>query len=313
MIEVFSFKENNIVQGELKELNRELSWIRVISPNKETIEAVSENIGIPIEELEEPLEEDERPKISSGKYLEIIYRAPYIENQEVKTYPIYLYLFQDKLISVEKEPYQILSNISLLMEKNKAKFLFKKRLAYFVFYILDKINDDYLAKIDKIAANIDVYEEVTKKTLTKRDFENIYEQSVTLSFFNHALIANLEVLNALRKGYFKQISPRDKRYFEELYYDALQILDTEKIQREAISNLFNLQSVISANRLNEFIKKLTTIALIVAIPTMISGIYGMNFKSIPLAQHEHGFWITLGIMLTITVTLYIYFKNSDWL
>jgi magnesium transporter len=149
--------------------------------------------------------------------------------------------------------------------------------------------------------------------MTVKDIEKVYDQSVTLSFFNQALIANVEVLNALKKGYFKFIPAKNKVLFEELYYDVLQIIDTEKIQREAITNLINVHSILTSTRLNEFMKRLTAIALIVAIPTMLSGIYGMNFRYIPFVSHRYGFYIVSGIMILITLGFYYLFKKFDWL
>ncbi|MBD3204152.1 hypothetical protein GF327_07690 [Candidatus Woesearchaeota archaeon] len=312
MITAYVYKRGQIKRTKLAEVKRSRAWIRVVSPNEESVKKLSDYTKIPLEEIKESLEEEERPRITSEKYIELIYRTPLIENGEVTTFPLYIYIIRNKIITIEKEPYSTLSNIQANMESKKYKFLFKKGYGYFIFYILDKINDDFLTNIDKIAANIDVYEEVTKRDLKIKDIERIYEQSVTLSFFNQALIANVEVLNSLRKGYFKQFSKKDKVLFEELYYDALQILDTEKIQREAITNLFNLQSIISSARLNVFMKKLTLIALIISIPTMISGIYGMNFVNIPLRYHPFGFYITSGVIIIITIFALFYFRKSYW-
>ena len=315
MIEIYSYTRGaeKIKKINLGEATRGIKWIRVVQPDPENLKLLSKNTGIPEAELQESLEEEERPKISVNKYLEIIYRAPYIVDNELETLPIYFYLFNDKLVTIEKKPLGILDEISKNMANNKSKFLFKKNLPYFIFHAMDKINDDFLMKIDKIAARVDIYEKFSKKEITVKDIELIYDQSVTLSFFNQALIANVEVLNALKKGYYKLIPAKDKVLFEELYYDILQILDTEKIQREAVTNLINVHSIITSTRLNEFMKRLTAIALIVAIPTMISGLYGMNFVNIPLKNHPYGFYITTFIVILITLGFYYLFKKFDWL
>ena len=312
MIEVFSLDKikDKIVKINLKALSRRKSWVRIVSPDPENLKLLSENTKIPIEELQESLEEEERPKVSARKYLEIIYRAPTIIDQELETQPVYFYLLEDKLVTIEKKPLKILDDISENLSKNKLKFLFKKGFSFFVYHVIDKINDDYLLKIDRIAAKIDIYENFSKKQMNVKDIEKIYEQSVTLSFFNQALIANIEVLNLLKKGYFKQIPKKDSVLYEELYYDMLQIIDTEKIQRDVVSNLINVNSILTTTRLNEFMKQLTIIALIMAIPTLFSGIYGMNFVNIPLANHKYGFHITSGIILIITFGVYYFFTKK---
>ncbi len=313
MVEVFYVDTENIKKGKLEKLTSHKTWIRVVNPTLDKIELLSQHTKIPLEELKESLEEEERPKVSSGDYLEIIYRAPYTVSQDLETLPIYFYLFRDKLITIEKKPLPIMEKISSEMSKNKNKFLFKRGFPYFIFHVIDQINDDYLLKIDKIAARIDIYENFSKREMTVNDIERMYDQSVTLSFFNQALIANVEVLNSLRKGYFNLLRPRDKHMFEELYYNVLQIVDTEKVQREAITNLINVQAILTSTRLNQFMKRLTSIALIVAIPTLLSGIYGMNFKYIPLAEHRYGFWIISGIMIIISIMFLYLFEKLDWL
>jgi len=316
MFEVFAYNEKNDIIEKL-ELDaksiKKASWIRIVDPNPEKLKMLSERTGIPQEELQESLEEEERPKVSAGKFLEIIYRAPYTIDSELETLPVYFYMFEDKVITIEKKPLKGISDLSKKMSQNKSKFLFKKGEAHFIYHIMDLINDDFLSKIDKIASKIDLYENFSRKELTIKDIEKVYEQSVTLSFFNQALIANVEVLNTLKKGYFKLIKSKDKTLFEELYYNVLQILDTEKIQREAVTNLINVHSIITSTRLNNFMKKLTTIALIVAIPTLFSSIYGMNFLHIPLYNHPYGFYIITGMMMLITLFSVYMAKEKKWL
>jgi magnesium transporter len=124
------------------------------------------------------------------------------------------------------------------------------------------------------------------------------------------LVADLEVLNQLRKSYHRAFTPENRKQFAELYFDLLQVLDTEKIQRDSIANLFNMQAVIASNRLNDFMKKVTVVAILVAVPTFISGIYGMNVK-LPFQESEHTFWLLIGIMATIASALIILFRAVE--
>lgn len=313
MIDVYYFDraKNLIVKSDIDKISRKLAWIRIVDLDEEKINLLSEYLKIPSEELREGLEEEERPKVTFSNYIEIIYRAPYMVDDELETLPIYFYLFKDKLVTIEKKPLKIINDLSLKMQNNSGKFLFKKGFSYFVYHIVDKINDDFLARIDKIGSKIDLYENFSKKEMTVKDIEKIYDQSVALSFFNQALIANLEVLNILKKSYTKVIPKTDNKLFEETYFDVLQIIDTEKIQRESVSNLINVHSIITSTRLNEFMKRLTIIALIMAIPTMISGVYGMNFVNIPLKDHPYGFYITTGLIFIVTLGIYHFFTKQE--
>jgi magnesium transporter len=305
-------KKDSVKRSELKNSYPGPAWIRVVDPTPAKILLLSEKTKIPLEELQEALEEEERPKVATRSYLEVIYRAPYIIDNELETLPIYFYIYSNKIITIEKKPMKIFEDFSLNMSDGKHKSLFKKGMPYFLFLILDQINDEFLTKIDRIAAKLDIYENFSRKNLNDTDIEKIYENSVTLSFFNQALIADVEVLNSLKKGYSKLISSKDKILFEELYYNILQIIDTEKIQRESITQLINVHAIITNNRLNDYMKRLTAIALIVAIPALISSFYGMNFDYIPLAEHRYGFYIFSVAMVVICVGFYYLFKRFKW-
>jgi magnesium transporter len=93
----------------------------------------------------------------------------------------------------------------------------------------------------------------------------------------------------------------------------LQIIDALKIQREIIMNIFNLQSMILSNQMNAFMKKLTALALIIMVPTLISGIYGMNVSNLPFATSSWSFLFVFGFMILITGTIFFAFKKQDWL
>ncbi len=312
MIEAYCLHKDKVMKKKLDRIGKDKCWIRLIKPTPNEIEEVAKIVNIPYQEMIESLEEEERPRLTVMNYVEIIYRVPFVLEEEISTSPLYLYIVNSTMITIEKNPEPILDQVTSSFSKGKSRFLFKKGFPYFIHYVLDKVNDEFLLKINKIATNINIYEEVTKRDLTREDLEKIYEQSVTLSLFNQALIANLEVLNSLKKVHSKFFKQTDVALFEELYYDALQILDTEKVQREAITNLFNLQTALASSRLNEFMKKLTSLAIIMAIPTMISGIYGMNFTYIPLRHSPFGFYITAATIMLITISVLYVFRKANW-
>jgi magnesium transporter len=312
MIEIYTLVNERVKKIKIDDIDKKkLTWIRCYKPTDESFSKLTKMVNIPAEEFKETLTEEERPRLNVTKYLELIYGAPYHGEDEVVTLPVYIYLCGNILLTIEKEPHVTFSKIVNILNRGRGKFLFKKGAGYFIFFMLDKINDLFLIYIDKIAGRIDLFEE--KKYLTKKNFEDVYSLSITLSYFNQSLLANLEVLNSLRKTYFKGFTKPDRIQFSELYYDALHILDTEKIQREVITNLFNLQNIIISNRMNSLMKKLTALALIVLIPTFITGLYGMNFSYMPLAEHPHGFYIMLGLMGFLSLIAYIIFEKIDWL
>ncbi|MBI2141935.1 magnesium transporter CorA family protein [Candidatus Woesearchaeota archaeon] len=284
-------------------------WIRCVSPDADEISALSEITKIPVDEFRESVEEDERSKVSVNRHLEIVFRTPSVEEGEIITLPIYIYAIGSTIVTIERKKCKVLADLSAALVENKRRFLFKKPPGYFIFYVLDKINDEFLHFIDRISVKLDFFKD--RGAWTKENIESIYDSSVALSYFNQALIANIEVLNELRKSYYKLFADEDRRHFTELYNDALQILDTEKVQREVMTNLFNMQSIITANRLNQFMKAVAFFALIITIPTLITNIYGMNLSYLPLSGNRYAFFILLVFMAAISLILYYFYRKTS--
>ncbi|MGM5483155.1 MAG: magnesium transporter CorA family protein [Nanobdellota archaeon] len=310
MITAFSLKNNRIKQANPDELeNTNLTWVRSIDPNQEEVKKLSKISNIPIPELTESSEEDERPRLTKKRYMELIYSAPHIYKEEgLQTQEIYFYLAKNMIITIEKESNKILEKLEVKCKKNKVKFLFKTP-GKFLFHALDEINDEFLTFIDKTATTI---ESTKVKDLKKVNFADLYSKSITFAYFNQALVANLEVLNQLKKSHHRTFSTKDRQNFAELYYDKLQILDTEKIQRELVMNLIDIKTISSTEKLNLTIKRLTSLALLIAVPTLISSIYGMNI-TLPLENNPYAFFYLVGIMIISSISLFSIMKHYDWI
>lgn len=312
MLNIYTIRNDKIIGLDIDGAKREnaLVWIRCILPTQDEVDAITSVTKIPKEEIEEFLSEDERPRIDVERTFQIIYESPH-KNETINSTPVSIFLDRNYIATVEKKEVHALDYIGARAKESTIKFLFRRNPAGFMHYVLDMINDDFLNHINHISRNIKVFKETTAYDLGQKA-EMIYSTSVILSVFHQALIANLEAVTLLRKANFRQFTKHNRGQFSELYYDVRQLLDTERVERETVSNLFNLQSIISSNRLNLFIKKLTSLALIVMIPTLIASAFGMNVK-IPFAESPYGFYYILGIMFGLSLLLLLIFKLLDWL
>ena len=318
MIELFTLVNDRVEHIQHTQLARtmrwlatarhEMVWIRCTRPDEQALSFLSDISDIEKEHFREVIEEEERPKVSVTKQLEIVYSVPATEEDEVVTRPFYIYEKGNKIVTIEKSKNRSMEELAVAMRNNKRRFLFKRNVGVFVSYVLDKFNDEFLRFIDHIAVRVDVFSE--RRGLAEENIEKIYDSSVTLSYFNQALIANLEVLNELRKTYHRLFTADNRRQFTEVYYDLLQVRDTEKVQRESIANLFNMQSIIASNRLNDFMKKVTVIAILIAVPTFVSGIYGMNVQ-LPFSEEPNIFWFLMTVMAIFSLGLIVLFWLAD--
>lgn len=302
----------NISINHIKKQKNKPCWIRIINPVPEKLHILSKLTGLQIHELKIGLESSERPKYSSGSQgLQITYKTPYVHEGQLAIVPLHIFIINNVIVTIEKEPIIFFNDLAASLSQKNQKNFFKNSIAYFIAYVFDKVNDEFLTRVEDIAEKLEAYE--TDLKFEKKDLEEIYNYNISLTYFNQALVANLEVLNSIKKSFYKEFSKKDRDKFQDLYYDALHVLDTQKIQRDIIGTLLKLQNNISQGNLNSFIKRLTALTVILMVPTIVTGIYGMNFDYIPLSSNPFGFFITIGVgIILVTLVLSWVFYKVKW-
>ncbi|MCF7861660.1 hypothetical protein K9M79_05420 [Candidatus Woesearchaeota archaeon] len=291
-----------------------INWIQLNEGDLDLFPQISELTEIPQEDMKEFFVDDdeERSRLEQQRFVKIIFRAPTIENGEIHTQPVCIFTKNKFVVTMQKGNLKSISHVEQKLSKGLLKFMFKApTTGKFIYQLLDMINDEFFQTIERIP--IIVRKIQSNEYMIPNDVvKQLYSANITLSHFNHAIQANLDVLFSLRKAYTRQFSQKDKEQFNDLYYDALHLLDTERINRDIITNIFNFQSIINSNRTNDLFRKLAAYGLIIAIPTLISSIYGMNVD-LPFMGGANAFWILLCGMIGISLTFYLIFKGIDFI
>jgi len=311
-LKYFTHDIEHLSENHIKKLGNSPCWVRIVNPTVEKLHILSKLTKIPVHELRVDIEYGERPKYEVTKqFLHIAYKTPHMEEEQVVTVSLQIFIVKNTIITVEKTPTKIFNDLFATLEEGKQKKFEKRPIGSFVSFVLDKVNDEFLIRVEDIAEKLEAYEKDLH--FEKKDLEMLYNYSISLTYFNQALVANLEVLNSLKKSSFSFFSKKDKEEFQDLYYEALHVLDTQKIQRDIIGTLLKLQNNITQGSLNAFIKRLTAITVILMVPTLITGIYGMNFDYIPLSAHPFGFYITIVVgIIFVTMILFWVFARAKW-
>ncbi len=317
MIQTFQFEKQsvkNISIGEIEKTTTTLVYCT--DPNEEELKSIASLVNIQIDEMKvymEDIVQDARPRVIEEEALVVIFKAPFHKDREdIVTAPLAVIMYENKIVLLAKEKINAIEHFIAGVKGGKLSFLNKKSPGYFLYYIIDKVNDEFLYIINKIDDKSELLKEKSSD-LTKTEIEKIDKINTILIHFNRALLGNAEVLTLLRKGYHKALRRHEKQYFNELYFDVMQLIDTEKIQRDVITGFFNFQSALSSHRLNERIKRITSLALIIMVPTLITGMYGMNLQHIPFADNPYGFYIINSLMFIVVFILLWLFNKFEWI
>ena len=164
---------------------------------------------------------------------------------------------------------------------------------------------------------------MTKKILStrKRLQRTIVSNDDILSFIDieedlNEFLAALQpyglVLQALLKGKYIKLHEKDEDLIEDLQLSASELIELTKSRLKTIQNIREAYSTIATNDLNKVFKRLTSIAIFLAIPTIVGGLYGMNVL-LPFATNDNAFWIVLLIIFGLMAAFVYYFKRKRWL
>lgn len=307
------FKTDNQIIHEEEKLEDGV-WAQMINPTQQECEDMAQVLNVDIDDIKAALDEEESSRIElQDGYTLILVDIPTTEirheKQSYTTIPLGIILTQDVIVTVCTEDTPVLKNFVV----NRVKeFSTKKRLR-FVYQILFRTATIYqmnLRIIDKRRTEI---EERIGKSTEDMDLIDLHELESTLVYFATSLRANSVVLDRLTRYKRLEQYPEDKELLDDVIVENQQAIEMTSIYRDIINGTRELMSSVIDNRLNNVMKYLTSITIVMAIPTIISGIYGMNVDGrwMPFAQTPFGFWIIcLIILLICMITMLVLHKKK---
>jgi len=121
-----------------------------------------------------------------------------------------------------------------------------------------------------------------------------------------------DIANALLRRDVELIGDAEAPYYQDLYDHLLRVLDALDLYRDLVASALDANLSVTNNSLNAVMKRLTAFTVLLMVPTLIAGIYGMNFQYMPELRLHYGYFITLGVMALSIVGIGAYFKARDW-
>ena len=258
-------------------------WVQMVDPTSNELSRVAEQYEIELDDLATAMDDEESSRISlEDGYTLILVDIPSPEVRHEKkmytTIPLGIILKQNAIITVCREntpvvDYFILNKMKDFSTKKKMRFIYQILLRSATMY------QAYLRGIDKKRIEI---EERAGENTKDGDIIELHELESTLVYFATSLRSNSIVLERLRR--YKRIEqyPEDMELLEDAMVEFQQAIEMTTIYRDIIDGTRELLASVMDNRLNTVMKYLTSITLVTTIPTIISGIYGMNLDELSL-------------------------------
>lgn len=291
-------------------------WVRMTDPTKQECEEVAAKYGIDITDMRAAMDDEESSRIDAeDDYALILFDIPSVEikhNQEnYTTIPLGIIWTENAFITICTEE----SPIFNAFVNNMVKQFSTKKQVRFCYQILLKTCMQYQSYLRVIERRrIEIEERVSSK-MEDSDIILLHEMETTLVYFDTSLRANKMVLEKLARYSKIKKFPEDEDLFDDVVIENMQAIEMTQIYRDIVRGTRELMTSVIDNRLNNVMKYLAAITIVMSIPTIISGLYGMNVLTeyMPFANTPYGFGIICAITVAISIVIGIMLKKRKML
>ncbi len=293
--------------------NNCFTWYNLENPDEATVSEYLTRFSLSTFTVQDALEAGHLPKFEHQDDFDFVLIRFY--GKETRSYTnivrefshkIGIFIGNDFVLTIHQKAVPFWDEIlnELEKDKNKEKLL-PKQLFYKIF---KKTLNTYSQPAVKISQEIDVYENALfTRQNTRLDLKKLYKLKRESSTCSKILVLMRDVLNEY-KSYVKSVSS-----FKDLQDHNAKLLHLHNQNTDDLHNLFTLTLSMSDMRANEVMKILTIFSAFFLPLTFIAGIYGMNFRFMPELDYKWGYFIVLGVMLTIVIVIFLWFKRKKFL
>ena len=292
-----------------------VSWVNVDGLRKKDVESVCNHYGIHFLITEDILSIGQRPKMDDiDGLLFCLLNMLYFNEKDssVEAEQISIILGKDFVISFQEDAKRDVFNP--LRERLKiAGSKIRQNGADFLFYsLIDMIVDNYYLVMEKLGEKIEALEEDIIRNANTRSLAKINNLRKEMIILKRSVAPVRELVNGILRSENELIQERTEKYFKDVYDHIVQANDLAENYRDMMINLNDLYLSNVNLKMNEVMKVMTVVTCLLAPATVIGGIFGMNFETIPLLHNKWGFFISVGIMLCVPLIMVRIFKRRGW-
>ena len=288
-------------------------WVALKDPELAEVERLQEEFDLHELAVEDASRGHQRPKIEEyGASIFVVLHMIEAQGEDLRTGEVAIFVGPQYVISVRRETSQGFTEVRRRCEDEPE--LLRHGPAYVLYALMDTVVDRYFPLIDTLTGEIEEIEtRIFASNTTRAQVEALYNFKQRLMVVDHAIGPLLEVTSKLHGGRVPPLCAGLHDYFRDVY-DHLQRLKQSTDQlRDMVGTALSVNLSLITLQENEVTKRLAAYAALVAVPTMIAGVYGMNFKNMPELDWTYGYPLALGVMALIDLYLVYRFRKAKWL
>ena len=302
----------------MKESNEYIrgSWINMTNPSEEEIKNVCLALNIQEDFIRYSLDYEEKARIDyeeDDDTVLFILDVPIKEKEQDReiytTMPIGIIVVRDEfIITVSLKELPLIEDFALGKVKGFASY----KKSRFILQIMFKVSSEYLYVLKLINKETEMTEYTLKKSMKNEEILKLLDLEKSLVYITTSLRANEAVMERTVKIKNIKLYEDDEDILEDAIIENKQAIEMSKIYTDVLNSSMDAYSSVISNNLNETMKLLTSITIIISIPTLIASLWGMNVE-VPFEITKYGFWILCAIAFIVTAVTIILLNKKGLL
>jgi magnesium transporter len=293
-------------------------WVALVDPTPEELDQMAEEFDLHELAVEDARHGHQRPKVEEyGDSLFTVLHPVEIEKQPdgsetLNVGEVDLFVGPNYVLSVRQRTKLGFSAVRARAEREPELL---KHGSGFVFYaLIDNVVDRYFPVLDELTTHL---EEVERRMFdapsSRKQIEQLYDLKAMLMTLKHAVAPLMEAVGKLYGGRVPHLCQGTQEYFRDVYDHLDRINAGIDSSREMLTTAIQVNLALIGISDNEVTKRLAAWGALITVPTLIAGVYGMNFKFMPELQWEWGYWYAVAMMVIVDVVLFWRFRKAGWL
>jgi len=301
------------VHENLKEENQ-FVWIGLYEPSEEILNLVQQEFKLHELAVEDAHLAHQRPKVEQyADSIFVVLRTAQMNQQHHIEFGETHFFVGDNFIVIVRHG----SNIPYTEVRSRCESTpdhMKKGQGFVLYAVMDFIVDRYFPVVHEMEQELEEIEsKIFKQKPSRETTEQIYDLKRELLEVKRAVSPLVDICNRLMRFEIKCISAETRPYFRDVYDHVVRINEMVDNTRELLNSAMEANFSLISIAQSDVSKKFAGWAAIIAVPTMVAGFYGMNFKFMPELQWHYGYFVVIGVTVCICTTLFFLFKRSGWL
>ncbi len=306
----------DISLSEIKDYKSRLDcfvWVALKDADPGELEILQEEFDLHELAVEDAHHGHQRPKMDEyGTSLFVVLQILEPIEKELHAGEVAIFVGPGYVVTVRRDSQQGFADVRKRSEQEPE--LLRHGPAYVLYALMDAVVDRYFPVLDALSEEIDEIEErIFSGQTTREHIEALYSLKRKLMVLDRATSPLLEVTSKLHGGRVPPICSGLDDYFRDVYDHLLRLKQTIDSSRDMVITAISVNLSLITMQENEITKQLAAYAALAAVPTMIAGVYGMNFEHIPELKWIYGYPFSITLMVGIDAYLVYRFKKAKWL